>query len=140
MVKTLSEEGKLRGEKGWQNKKKIGHFMFNQKNRLRKKKDIERVFKLGKSFYSDSFGIRYLKNSEERSRFCVIISKKTSKKAVTRNKNKRRVRAIFISSLSKIKSGFDIAVIIKKDVSFFDFLKIEKEISFLLKKSNLYYE
>lgn len=112
--------------------------MFNQKNRLRKKKEIEKVFKSGKGFYSDILGFKFLKNDLNESRFCIIISAKISKKAVIRNKIRRRIRAIIIEDLKKIKKDTDLIIIVNKNISDFDFLELKKSISFVFKKFDLY--
>ena len=77
--------------------------MIKKENRLNKKKDIENVFKNGKSFYSDSIGIKILKNSLLKNRFCIIISAKISKKSVDRQKIRRRIKYIILTNKPLLK-------------------------------------
>ena len=59
------------------------------------------------------------------------MSKKISKKAVVRNKIKRRIRHLFSKH---IKSG-KYVVVIKKDISETDFEKIENDFKKIIKKT-----
>ena len=61
------------------------------KNRLAKKKDIEYVFKNGRRLTTTSFRLFFCPNDLPYSRFAFSISKKVSKKAVMRNRLRRRV-------------------------------------------------
>jgi ribonuclease P protein component len=68
--------------------------MLPQKNRIQKKKDIEKIFKRGRTFKEASLILKTIKNSLGISRFGFIVSQKVSKKANVRNKIKRRLREI----------------------------------------------
>ena len=68
--------------------------MLPKKNRLKNKKDFERVFKQGKGFKEDFLFFKITKNNLKENRFGFIVSLKVSKKAVLRNKVKRRLREI----------------------------------------------
>lgn len=69
-----------------------------KKNRLKKKKDFEEVFKKGKAFRGNFLFVRYLKNDLQFPRFAFIISAKVSKKAVVRNHIRR-----YLSEAVRIK-------------------------------------
>lgn len=112
--------------------------MLNKQNRLKKKKEIENVFKGGRSFYSKDLGIRFKKNNLEDSRFCLVVSAKVSKKAVIRNKIKRRARYILRGDLEKIKKGFDIVVVINKQALLNDFDLFSSNIRESFKACHLY--
>ena len=60
-----------------------------KKNRLKKKKDFEEVFKKGKAVRGNFLFVRYLKNSLQFPRFAFVVSSKVSKKAVARNRIRR---------------------------------------------------
>ncbi len=64
--------------------------------------------------HSPLFSVCYLKASK--SSFAVVASKKVSKKAVIRNKNKRRVRHILKKMAGSLEKGAYV-VFIKKDLS-----------------------
>ncbi|MFA5644455.1 MAG: ribonuclease P protein component [Patescibacteria group bacterium] len=110
--------------------------MIKKENRLRKNKEIENVFKNGKSFYNDLFGFKVLKNDLDSNRFCVIISAKVSKKAVDRNRFKRIVKAVFLEIEDKLKNGFDYLIVIKKEFSGKSFFDVKKILEDSFKKMN----
>jgi ribonuclease P protein component len=81
--------------------------MLPKENRLRKKRDFEKVLKFGKGLRQKAFFLKTAKNSLPQSRFGFIVSKKTAKKAVDRNKIKRHLREIVWRNLGGIKIGYD---------------------------------
>lgn len=84
--------------------------MLKRKNRLSKV-----VRKKSSSFISSElFNIRVSENREKESRFGIVVSKKTSKKAVLRNKTKRIIRDIITKNLEQIVKGKDIIIVSKK--------------------------
>ncbi|PIR13542.1 ribonuclease P protein component [Candidatus Falkowbacteria bacterium CG11_big_fil_rev_8_21_14_0_20_39_10] len=85
--------------------------MFAQKNRLTKDKEFENVFKNGRSSYDKIIGLKITKNGLDYSRFGVLVSNKISKKAVARNKIKRRVRAVIEKIGLDLKPGYDCVAI-----------------------------
>ena len=64
---------------------------LNKKNRLKKKRDFEEVFKKGKAVKGSFLFIKYRKNELDAARFGFVVSAKVAKKAVERN----RIRRIF---------------------------------------------
>lgn len=107
--------------------------MLKKETRLRKNKEIESVLKNSKSFYNSDFSLKFKKNNLENNRFCIVISAKVSKKAVRRNKLKRRLRSIFYLQKDNLKSGFDFLLISKKGVDEKDFSELEESLLNLLK-------
>jgi ribonuclease P protein component len=112
--------------------------MFRKKNRLTKTKEIERVFKSGKGFYNNVLGFKVLKNQEDYNRFCIVISAKVSKKAVVRNKIKRRIRSIVENEDKSLKQGFDFLIITNKEILDKDFLEIKESIKDSFKVLKVY--
>ncbi len=113
--------------------------MLTKCNRLTKEEDFKIVFKAGKKYSLLGTGI-YLKvrgNNLEQSRFGFVISKKVSKKAVVRNKIKRRLREIVRINLSKIKEGNDVVVIVLPGFEKNDFQAIEENVNDLFQKAKL---
>lgn len=111
--------------------------MLKKENRLRKTKEIEGVFKEGRSFYDQFFTLKTKKNNTELNRLCVVISAKVSKKSVDRNKLKRRVRAIFYSKKNELKNGFDFLIIAKKDTNNQEFEIIKESINDLFGRAKV---
>ncbi|MEA1962779.1 MAG: ribonuclease P protein component [Patescibacteria group bacterium] len=86
--------------------------MLPQKNRLSKKKDFDRIFKKGKSSFDGLLGAKALKNNEQEFiRFGIIVSSKISKKAVIRNKIKRRIRNIIAKNYAGSANAKDVIII-----------------------------
>lgn len=68
--------------------------MTLQSNRLQKKKDIDLVFKKGRTFKEGLLLLKVIETDLSVSRFAFIISQKVSKKANIRNRLKRRLKDI----------------------------------------------
>lgn len=86
--------------------------MLPAKNRLNKKKDFQKVFKEGKGIKENSLTFKWASNNSKVSRFGFIISRKVSKKAVLRNKIKRKLREKVRAELSRLKKGIDGVIIV----------------------------
>ncbi len=114
-------------------------FMLFSQNRLRKKKDFERVMKdrASKSVAVSFLAGRFLSNGLALSRVGFVVSKKISKKAVERNKVKRRLREATRSIINKIRPGFDIVVFTRQGIVESDFTSIKQNLETLLKKAGL---
>jgi len=110
--------------------------MLAQKNRVKKKKDFEVVFKQGHGFKQGLLYLKVVKNNLDMSRFGFVISKKFSKKAVIRNKTKRRLSEIIKMRLPEIKKGID-AIIVVMPGAENEFQKLEDTIDKLFKKAKL---
>ncbi|MFH1509587.1 MAG: ribonuclease P protein component [Candidatus Nealsonbacteria bacterium] len=87
--------------------------MTLQNNRLQKRKDIDLVFKKGKTLKEGLLLLKVLETDLNVSRFAFIISQKVSKKANIRNKLRRRLKDINKNLLEGNKSkSRDILMII----------------------------
>lgn len=107
--------------------------MLSLENRITKNKDFEEVHKKGDFF---SFGLVFLKikkNNLGYTRFGISIGLKFSKKAVERNKIKRKLRFILGQELPSVKKGFDIVVGIKKRNDFPNNQELKQDIEKSLK-------
>ena len=110
--------------------------MLAQKNRLRKKKDIETVFKQGDGFKQGFLYLKIRKNNLDTTRFAFVISKKFSKKAVIRNKTKRRLSEIIKTKLSETKKGMDVIIVVMPGAEN-EFQKLGDTLNKLFKKAKL---
>jgi len=82
-----------------------------KKNRLNKKKDLQKVFRKGKGIKESLLTFKWIYNNSGISRFAFVISKKVSKKAVLRNKIRRRLREKVRLMLPYFKEGIDGVII-----------------------------
>jgi ribonuclease P protein component len=73
----------------------MGKFTFKKEERLFKEKIIQELFDKGSSFYLYPFKVFFLPNRDNQCPFhqvLISVSKKNFKKAVDRNRIKRRIR------------------------------------------------
>jgi len=103
-----------------------------------KKKEIENVFKKGRTYRGNFLILKIKKNSLPLSRWSFIVPLPAPRTIVKRNKLKRQLRENFRKKLKIIKSGFDgiilsLPVALKKK-----YWEVDKEIDKLLHLANLY--
>ncbi|MDR3249568.1 MAG: ribonuclease P protein component [Mycoplasmataceae bacterium] len=94
---------------------------------LKSKKQLDFLFKHGKNLYSSVLKFIFLPNKSKIMRFVIVIAKKKYKSAVVRNKIRRQIKNILISSP---KTGYDVAVLVNEnyfDNSFDETAKIIKK-------------
>lgn len=111
--------------------------MLPKRNRLKRKKDFEKVFKNGQGFRQRCLFLKIAKNDLKETRFGFVVSSKISKKAVLRNKTKRRLREIVKKKLNEIKKGLDGVLIALPGIEERSFEEIEKMVNKLFKKANI---
>ncbi len=110
--------------------------MLAKINRLKKDKDFEKVFKQGQGFKQGLLYLKIRKNNLKTSRFGFVISKKFSKKAVIRNKTKRRLSEIIKTKLPEIKKGIDVVIVATPGAEN-DFQGLEDVVNKLFKKAGI---
>jgi len=107
--------------------------------RLRKRKDFNRTYKKGKSIANAFFVLVYRKSGLPVTRAGFAVSKKYGK-AVSRNRIKRQLREIYRYRIPRIKDGYDLIFIVRKNARKIEFSKIENAVDDLLRKAQLYKE
>lgn len=111
--------------------------MFSEKNRLQKKNEIDSVFKKGKSFKEGPVLLKILETNLETPRFAFVISHKVSKKAVVRNKLRRRLKNIFQKFLGDRKVSMDVLVVAFPGLEKKDFGELTEMTERIFKKIKL---
>lgn len=107
-------------------------------HRLTKRKDFDALFKRGKLVYVRQLQARVAKSTlGKQTRIAVIISAKTEKSAVKRNRAKRQVREIIRAVMPQVKPGYDVAISIKHSYLPLDFAAKKDVTLQLLKKAGL---
>ncbi len=86
--------------------------MLKKENRLKLKKDFNQIFKTGHSFYGRFVGVKIKKNNLNCNRFAILISKKVEKKAVNRNKLKRKIKNYIINEEKNFSNFYDCVIIV----------------------------
>jgi ribonuclease P protein component len=106
--------------------------MLKTANRLQNPKAIKALFFRGNRYNSPLFQARFLAANHGQSQILVAVSTKISKKAVTRNRIKRRIKSAFLSQLSQLPPLL-IGVLGKQKILTISFEELQKEV---LKFSN----
>jgi len=110
--------------------------MLPKKRRINKD-SFKRLFKEGKTVSSRFFTLKVLNTGDNLNKFSVVVPVSVEKKAVKRNKFKRRGRDILSKNIERIKKGADIAVFVKKEGKDLKFADFKRELIILLEKSGL---
>lgn len=111
--------------------------MLLKGGQLKKKKDFARVFKKGKSVNADFLVLKYVTNNLKNSRFGIIVSQKVSKKAVVRNKIRRRIKEAIRLMPGNPGKQIDGAIICRSGIEKMSFAKIRETIEKVLQKSGI---
>ena len=102
------------------------------------KKDFESAFKKKGIFVKlDFLSFKIVKSSLDLTRFGISCGTKISKKAVVRNKIKRRLSEALRLKIPDIKTGYDILVMPTADIIKKTYQEVDQLIIKLLKKSKL---
>lgn len=111
--------------------------MLPKRNRLKNKKEIERVLRRGRRFKGDLLVLKILPNSQNKLRFAFLVPRRLSKKAVLRNRIKRVLREIVRMRKEKLRKGFDGVFLALPGLETKGFAEIVKEVERIFKKSKL---
>jgi len=111
--------------------------MLAKKYRLNKTKDIEKVYKNGKSLIAKILGIKFMENSFNYSRFTFVVSTKIHKKSTKRNLAKRRMRETIRTNIKLIKPGYDVIFLARQGIIDANYEDIKSNIFYVLKKAGL---
>lgn len=103
-------------------------------NRIKGKKYFTLILKKGKTKKSEFLTLKFLESPSKESRFGFLVSQKVSKKAVIRNKVKRRLSEIVRQKLKEIKKPIDGVFIAKPGIEKEKFQKIKEEIEKIFQK------
>lgn len=111
--------------------------MLKKRFRLRKQRDIEKMFKEGDCFYDKLLFIRTLKNGTDITRFGFIVSNKVSSVAARRNRIKRIMRETIRSYQGRLEKGFDCVIVARKSIENAGSNEIRAVVEKMLKRSGL---
>ncbi len=108
--------------------------MINFKNRFHGHGSLNYLYRNGLIIRSKFITLKYLTNSyRKNSRISVIISKKITKKAVLRNRIRRRIYEIIRLELNNFTGVFDLAIVVNSlEINEMDYLEIKSMIKDIL--------
>lgn len=107
--------------------------MLAKQTRLTKKRDFERIYRKGKTVKNDFLILKTAPNNLTINRFAFVVSQKISKKAIVRNKIKRRLRELTRLNADKMGVGCDFIFITLPGIEKKDFRQIKEIFENLIK-------
>ena len=96
--------------------------------RLRKSREFLRLRDKSTKIYATHFLILIAPSQTKVSRLGITVSSKIDKRAVVRNKIKRRIRDIFRNNRTLLREPFDIVIIARKNAGALNFDEFKQEI------------
>jgi ribonuclease P protein component len=114
--------------------------MLKTENRLKRKKDIDKVHRSKKGVFDAVSGVKWIANEEGVPRFVIAAGLKVSKKAVERNRVKRQYREhlkTWLEAISEKSGGVDVMVILSSKALDMQFEDQAERLKKVLKKAKL---
>ena len=106
--------------------------------RIKKSIDFEKIFQTGKTITGRFVFLKTKKTKNKNCRLCFVVSSRVSKRAVERNKTKRRLREIARSVYLSLVPGYDIVIIAKKEILGKKYAETKDEIIKTLKEAKIF--
>lgn len=110
--------------------------LMEKRYRLRNNREFKKVYNKGKNFWNRNLILYKNENKLEVSRLGITITKKFGN-AVVRNRAKRRLKEIYRLYLYRIKDGYDIIIIPKKNVIDLSYEDLKSALEHILRISKL---
>lgn len=113
--------------------------MFNRSHRFHGHNSLNFTYKQGKAVRSQAITLRYAKNTRRDTyRVAVVVSKKVSKSAVTRNRIRRRVYEAVRAYAPAIHEPYDlIYMVYSEDVATIPAAQLQSTVAGLLNKAGI---
>lgn len=111
--------------------------MLDKRHRLTAEKDFARLFSKGRAFHGRGVTVKAARSAVEGPRIGFVVSTKVAKRAVVRNKVKRRMREIVRKRLPSLLKGVDIAFMARAESVTMTFQEMERSIDDVLAKAGL---
>lgn len=112
---------------------------FPRSRRLQRRRDVQRVFDEGDFFEGHLLHMIRGTRDEDPTRAAFVVSQKTARRAVDRNRIKRLMRESFRQTTDRIEEGWPLVFLATRraraDLKRIDF---DREMEALLEKANLY--
>lgn len=102
--------------------------MLKRKYRLRHRADIQRLYRSSHQAQTAAVTLKSHPNHLQHLRLAVVVSSKISKKAVVRNRIRRRVVGIIENYWEELTPGYDLVVIARRDISREPLLQLQEHL------------
>ena len=110
---------------------------LNRALRLRKNRDFQQVRQQGRSISSRLLVLAWMPNDLARLRIGIVVSKRISKHAVTRNYIKRLLGEAMRASLSELSGGWDVIFSARSLILTADLPILQQDVRALLRRAQL---
>lgn len=111
--------------------------MIGKEFRIRESKQYNNIYQNGKKFLGKCLIVFIMENDLGINRFGIVTSKKIGN-AITRNKAKRRLRALVKENRLKLKQGYDLVLVCRPLISKVKYSQIEKDLFIVMRKTGLW--
>lgn len=105
---------------------------------LRKKSEFSKTYRFGKQVKLSEFSVRALPNHTNTLQLAIVVSKKVSKKAVVRNRARRRIREILRKHHSLASDGYFVIVNIYTDLNKLSPTQLEQKLISSFQRLNIF--
>ncbi|MCP5094817.1 MAG: ribonuclease P protein component [Chloroflexi bacterium] len=113
--------------------------MLQQRNRLRRSADLQRVRQAGKALRHPLMVLLLLANDQPVNRFAVVASRRIGN-AVIRNRAKRLIRESIRLTIPQTKPGWDCVLIAREPINQAAFCDVQTAVQRLLQRASLIIE
>jgi ribonuclease P protein component len=110
-----------------------------REHRLRKASDIARVYKKGA--YGGASGVLSVKalySGRATARLVVVVGKKVDKRAVVRNRLRRRILGDIQPRWATLRAGYDIVITVHSDLSSLSASQLRQHLAAALTRAGVY--
>jgi ribonuclease P protein component len=114
--------------------------MLSQYSRFHGHGSLRYIYRNGEAIRSQLLTIKYVHNPRRRhARVAVVVSKKVLKKAVGRNRIRRRIYEIFREELPLMKESYDIVCIVSSpEARDMEFTELREHVRGMLSSASIY--
>jgi ribonuclease P protein component len=110
---------------------------LNRALRLRKNRNFQQVRQQGRSISSRLLVLAWMPNDLARMRIGIVVSKRISKHAVTRNYIKRLLSDAIRASLQELSGGWDVIFSVRSSILTADLPMLQQDVRMLLRRARL---
>ena len=110
---------------------------LNRALRLRKNRNFQQVRQQGRSISSRLLVLAWMPNDLARIRIGIVVSKRISKHAVTRNYIKRLLSEAIRASLQELSGGWDVIFSVRSSILTDDLPMLQQDVRMLLRRARL---